>query len=295
MDSKYSISFTVLQRSLAILALLCFAFFAQAQEEELPALGVMKFKSSGATEVETKKISRLVEAALFKTGRFKIVTRQLLDVLDLEREKQKANIDDIVLEQGIAIGAKYIVKGTVTNFSKDTKQGTTRTNNNQYVKDKIYSKTTVRFSIKIVEVETGVIHDSDVYTGSINGIDYFIRRYIRKVFPEEIKIVEALKLNDDKKTKHVLVDVGSRHGFVPNLHVEVFLINRETIDGFVLEKKKKVGDLYVKKLDTSGNFAMCKIHKGRKEILKLLGEGVDLICRVPTSHKFLGLKFDYSY
>lgn len=266
--------------------------FCFAAQIERPDLGVQPFEVKIDDAFKARGISRKIETALYKTNRFNILTRQLLEAIDVERETQKNNLDKIVIEQGRAIGADYIARGEITGLAKNTVRAV---DENGQPTNKRFTQTKVSYTIKIIAVETGVLVSQDTYVGSVNEIDHHIRNFVRKTFPYEFTILETYKKKKGKPSNKVLLDGGFKEGLYPNVMLEVFEVTEENVDGQILKREVKVGIVYVNKLDTSGHFSLGMIGQGKKEILSKLQAGVPLVCKIPKSFRIFGLKYEYEF
>jgi len=279
--------------------LLCICIFPSfAQNEGTPALGILPLKPSGVEIDETKNVSNRIEIAFFNSNRFQIVTRQILAAIETERERSKdaVNLNDLAIQQGIAVGANYILKGKVTRYDRNTRQSNPRpSTNRQPAPPKIYTSTLVHFSLQIVEVKTGVIKATTSYKGSLNKIDHFVKNFIRKEFPFRLTILEILKEKEERKKTSVLLDAGFKQGLYNSVMLNVYEIVPETFEGRTVNREVQIGKMIVKAVDFSGNFSQCVIKKGRKTIIKKLDEGKILICKVPKKLRFMGMKFEYDY
>lgn len=352
-----------------------------------PSLGILKLNAPELEEHKAIKINKYIESAFYKSRRFNIVSRQLNESIQQEREQQKENIDNIVIEQGRAIGADYIVKGfaklskkqlyksspksrapvqrrptynsrtrtsprassTTTTNQKTEKTSTTkkakpsvtkkttsktsprtspRSSSNSKTSttkstastsprdrtktttkkaepktspkreatttakketsvapplsseiDRVYTSTYISFTIKIINVKTGVIALEETYKGSVNGVTNFINKVVQKTFPYQFKIIEIMETKGDKKAKHILLDGGTKHGLARGTYLKAFEVSEENVGGKILKREIEVGQLYVKRVDTGGNFSLCTIYRGRKEILKKIKQGATLYCK----------------
>lgn len=296
MDSKsFSFSWKIL---FVIMLLIVYILPTIAQDEGTPALGILKLIPSNVEIEEAENVSNKIEIAFFNSNRFQIVTRQILEAIEKERERSKdaVNLNDLAIQQGIAIGANYILKGKVTRYDRNTRQSTSnRTTSQQPSPPKIYTSTLVHFSIQIVEVKSGVIKAGATYKGSLNRIDHFAKNFIRKEFPFRLTVLEHLKEKEEKKKTSVLLDGGFKQGLYNSVLLNVFEEIPETFEGITICREVLIGKMYVEAVDFSGNFSQCIIKKGRKPILKKLEEGKTLICKVPKKLRFMGIKYEYNY
>lgn len=145
--------------------------------------------------------------------------------------------------------------------------------------DRIYTSTRISFTIELIDVKTGVIIKEDTYDGSINRINYFVQNFVKKAFPFEFQILEVLEMKGDKKAKNLLVYGGEKQGLRAGTYLRVFEVSEENVDGRILKREVQIGKLFVMKLDTGGNFSLCRITKGKKTILEKLNQNVRMVCR----------------
>jgi len=280
---------------ISLLLLIICTCSLQAQED-LPSIGVLKLDGGDLPREKVIKINKYVETAFYKSKRFNIVTRQLIEAIAQEREAQKENLDQMIIEQGRAIGADYIVKGVAKKYQQvvsrtNTKQtastfGRSRTNisakkNTKSAPeiDKIYTSTQVSFTIKIVNVKTGVIATEQTYKGSLNGVAGFVKKIVKETFPYTFHILEIMEMKGSKKAKTVLVDGGFLHGLAKGNYIKVYEVTEEEVDGRILKRESVIGTMIVKRVDTGGNFSLCGIFDGRKKILEKMIANAKLVCR----------------
>ena len=88
-------------------------FVASAQEKT--GVGIMSFSfvQGAASSQDVNSIQETVINAFVKTKRFNIVDRSKMDALKKEKELQKSEdfIDGSVIQQGISLGANYLISG----------------------------------------------------------------------------------------------------------------------------------------------------------------------------------------
>lgn len=281
-----------MKKIVVLFAIMSCVLIVQAQEN-LPSIGVLKLEGGDLPKEKVIKINKYVETAFYKSNRFNIVTRQLIEAIAQEREAQKENLDQMFIEQGRAIGADYIVKGMAKKYQqvlnkRSTKnqsryqQSSTRTEKKKTAPeiDKIYTSTQVSFTIKIINVKTGVIAAEETYKGSLNGISAFIKKLVRKTFPYAFGILEIMEMKGSKKVKTVLLDGGFLHGLTKGTYLKVYEVTEEKVDGRVLKRETVIGNLMVKRVDTGGNFSLCSVYQGRKIMLEKMNANAKLVCKL---------------
>ena len=96
--------------------------------------------------------------------------------------------------------------------------------------------------------------------GAINRLSGQISSWLNKYRPLEANIVEGATAKKDKQ-KEVYIDLGSREGAFPGLHMNVYLVDDS--DGY--ESTIEVGRLKVEAVEGE-DLSRCKIQNGGKDI-----------------------------
>jgi len=274
MDFKYF-------RFFVLLFAFLFSFLTtDAQHTDL-SIGIVPFdsKTRNINQEAITRLNRQIELALYRTRRFKMLNRQDVQTLAAVRENEKRNLDSS-LDQGVAIGADYIVKGTILRYSKKKTESLRKDSiAGKLVKvvDNVYTATNYGFELKIIDVSKGSIVASSQYSGTINGINKHIGDLVRKHFPYEFHIVEILSMKSKDKAKDVLLHGGFLHGLSKGADINIYEITTEEVQGQKLKREVLIGRLNVNNLDTGGHFSKCKITKGKKEIFKKMEAGIELV------------------
>lgn len=135
-------------RKIALFFIILSLFQVSWAQTEKPSVGVLKLESSGLPEYKSIKINKYIESAFYKSNRFNIVTRQLQEAIRQERELQKENIDAIVIQQGRAIGADYIVKGEARGYQQSVTKSSPKSRGPSRSSTRAASKSSPRTSTK---------------------------------------------------------------------------------------------------------------------------------------------------
>jgi len=288
---KASINFKTIF-TFSLIAILNFSL--QAQVDENPSLGVLKFEASEVTEVQAQLVSNRIEIAIYNSNRFQVVTRQFLKAIQTERERDKTilDLDKMAIEQGKAVGADFIVKGKVTYYKRKTSQ---TKSTNRVSKPSYYVNTQVKFYFEIIDVKTGVIRTTSNYEGSLNGVDFHIKNFVRRKFPFIFNVLEVVPEAGKKKSNMVLVDGGFNQGLHRRVFLKVYEIREENVGGKTINREVHLGKMRVEAVDFGGDFSKCEIKKGKKAILQKLKEGKKIICKVPPTRSLLGMEYEYNY
>ncbi|MBK7432008.1 MAG: hypothetical protein IPI62_14115, partial [Bacteroidetes bacterium] len=90
-------------------------FFASAQEKTGVGIMPFSFVQGAASSQDVNSIQETVINAFVKTKRFNIVDRSKMDALKKEKDLQKSEdfIDGSVIEQGVSLGANFLISGHV--------------------------------------------------------------------------------------------------------------------------------------------------------------------------------------
>jgi TolB-like protein len=260
-----------------------------------------------ASYIESKYVGEVTEVVsneFVKANRFSIVDRTKLNVVTDERELQKSEafIDSKVIAQGRSIGARYIVTGHLASIGTSNAFSAER---RQY----IYTAKVI-LSIKIIDVETGeVVHgetfgkgtsggtptggyfsqlfsascDQPGYGGStdqavkdaIANISCGVSRWIRRVFPVMVSIVEVQETHKRRGAETVLLAAGKGYGLNKGKKLKVIELTNVSVDGKALIRQKEIGTLEVTKVEDD-NFSICSVEDGGVEIGEKVGKNSSL-------------------
>lgn len=243
-----------------ILILCCFNMpILQAQDEvKSIAIQTFSFSPTGPDYFDKKNTEYLstVSRQFVRDGRFSVVERHNLEIIEQERELQKSEafIDGKVVQQGAGIGADYLVSGH-SDFLRKV------------------------LTLSLYDVATGLIigtEDLDL------TLDYKLnslvdQKFIHRYFPiPSIVIVKVLEGNN--KATSVLIAAGSKSGLVSKEKLEVVEQVSEMVNGEQYEREVTIGIIRIDQIENE-NFTICKVDKGGKLIAEKLANGISLYCK----------------
>lgn len=212
---------------------------------------------------EVRQFKNFATEVFLRDNRFIVVERDMLNIIEDERELQKAEefIDGFTVEQGKAIGAQYLLLGDFT------------------LKGYILSLSLYSVSDqRVVEKETFPLVSSqlaDLFSSSEKVVQKGTRRLIQKAFPFNLKVLRTLKGGD--KAKEVLVGGGKKVGLKKNDKLLVRETVLEEIDGEKLPRLITKAVLSVKEVE-GDHFSRCKVVSGGSYISQKLSEEQGLFC-----------------
>lgn len=282
-------------------------FFIKAQTSDKKTIAVAPFTYSGSAVYAkyANNLSEVVNTAVFKTKRFKVVDRKNFAEIRQEVELQKSEdfIEGLVVAQGKKVGAEYILTGHLASI--DTQKILDDDTQKMIGYDGV-----VQFSIKIIEVETGKLIGTETFNIKTNNefdiegppttrtlamdqvIPFtasFIIRFIDKYFPVSVKVFE---IKEEKKgvARTIIIAGGSDLGIDKRDKLKIVEIQEVEIDGKMIQRNKNIAWVRVVNVEDA-NFSECKVTEGGEEIVKKLKAGVQLRAitegkRVITSNNF---------
>lgn len=183
--------------SICVIALLSIALNAEAKEDGIVRLGVMKFSSrtKGITEQQAAAIGDIFARTLANSKSLIIVERDRIE--DIANEHKLAQSgrfeDDEVIELGKLISCKYMLLGAVTNLEKKT------STTDFWILSETHQEVYATIDVRIVDVETSKVIMTFSESGSSSrkgeGFNFYgIRTDKGKNFEgiEESAIAEAV-------------------------------------------------------------------------------------------------------
>lgn len=253
--------------------LLCGGLAANAQINKISLL-IPPFQYDSTNSTQAHVVSDFhgyVMKALLREGQFSVVERDENAVIAAERELQKSEafMDGKFVEQGKAVGASFIVSGVLDNVGLLTLTVTDVATGSK-IEAEICDLSS-NFSDRIVVTKPAL--------KKINkSVQELVNRWLLK---DKFTLVRILEEKGDKARK-VLVAGGSAKGIKEGSVLEVFYIEKETVDEEVLERFVQVGELKVEFVENA-NFSQAKVRDGETEVKKYLTEGKKLYCRLSNS------------
>ena len=261
-------------------------FINHAQEKI--GVGIMPFSNLGsASNSDVVAIQEAVTNAFVKTKRFNIVDRTKMEVLKQEKELQKSEdfIDGKVVQQGVSLGAQFLISGKVTSVSKKSeykeRMKLDGTKVNELVND-----AQINFSCQVIDVATGQVINSETFStsgggsflgmsmaknleeafsSSLESLSSDIDRWVGLNFPAIFSIVEIQEKDSKGNATKILIAGGSAFGLEKGERLKVVEISVMEVNGKKLERKKEIGELKITKVEDE-NFSTCSVKDGGIEI-----------------------------
>lgn len=260
--------------------LIGFSFTINAQEKT--GVGIMAFTyvQGAATSNDVNSIQETVTNAFVKTKRFNIVDRSKMDALKKEKELQKSEdfIDGSVIEQGISLGANFLISGHVISAKAEQMQSDSG----------ITYKAKLQISLKVIDVATGQVISSETIepksgnsmlgaiglgssssqaavSKAIKGIEDKIDEFVGINFPQSFSIAEIQEKDGKGNATKILIAGGSAFGLAKGDKLKVVEIMEMEVNGKKLLRKKEIGELKITKVEDE-NFSICSVSSGGIDI-----------------------------
>lgn len=293
---------------------------AHSQADEKTSIAVLPFINNAAGKGDYCGIMQeMVTKEFVKGNRFAILDRSKFQkVLDeLKVQKSEEFLNSKVVEQGKVMGAQYLVTGVLNQADAKKEVGTAY---DPYLKqNKITTKWTadLRFSFQVINVATssavyaenisatnGTNHtdeSNDAMENAMCQLKKQVRNAVMKLFPQEIMIVSVEKANKKGLPELVLISAGSNFfgedykggdecetavmdkvlGFLKKkekVKLKVVEIETLTVNGTEKKREKTIGTLKLEKVE--GDFSVCEVDEGEKEIGERLNAQKKLLVKI---------------
>ena len=273
-----------------ILSIALFAginFVASAQEKT--GVGIMSFTyvQGGADYQDVNSIQETVINAFVKTKRFNIVDRSKMDALKKEKDLQKSEdfIDGTVIQQGISLGANYLISGHVISARAERMETSPSSTTGNVT---VTYKAKLSIQLKVIDVATGQVITSEsiepkggsalggmmglapsspqaAISKAIKGIEDKIDDFVNKNFPATFPIVEIQEKDSKGNAEKVMIAGGSAFNLKKGDRLKVVEVLIVEVGGKKLERKKEIGELKITKVEDE-NFSICSVSSGGIEI-----------------------------
>jgi TolB-like protein len=251
--------------------------------QEKIGVGIMPFTyvSGSASGQDVNSIQETVTNAFVKTRRFNIVDRTKMDALRREKDLQKSEdfIDGTVIQQGVSLGANYLISGHVLSVS--TERFTSKEGTQSF-------STKLNIDLKVIDVATGEVIASETLTpkggsslfgfmgvgasseaeamnNAIKDIGDEVDKFVGKHFPVSFPIVEVVEKDSRGGAAKLLIAGGSSFGLKKGDKLVAVEVTEVEVNGKKLKRKKEIGELKVSKVEDE-NFSVCTINSGGTEI-----------------------------
>lgn len=253
--------------------ILTFALPASAQVEKY-TISVEPFKNDSSSKKYDQYVVECRNAAmryLLACGRFSVLERDATQDLEAERNLQKSEsfIDGKVVQQGKAIGAEFVLTGSLSTHDGQLSLLIFRVSDGK-------------------QVEGGVCDLKESWLARSYGYNaqYLIKKINasmqeitgRWLAQDRYTVVRELD-GDASRTDRMLVAAGSARGIREGYQLEIYYTTNEDVDGVSYQRDILLGLLKVDVVENA-NFSQARVKEGKKEIKKALNEGKKLYCRI---------------
>ncbi len=236
-------------------------------------------------------IQDAVSDAFLKAKRFTLVEREKMELIRDEKKTQKSEdyIDGLTVEQSKAMGASYIVTGNVTEASFEEKQSTTPSFGGFGGVSIPNRKAKISFGIKVIDVATGEIMASEIFSDEAKGKNAFddalekikpsIEKFIKENFKLNTTLVSIEEKNSSNEAIKVLISGGTAIGLKPKTILKVYEVTTLVVEGKNIPRKKEIGKIEIEKVEDE-NFSICKVLLGGNLITTKSEAGASLRCEI---------------
>ena len=262
-------------------------FVASAQEKT--GVGIMSFSfvQGAASSQDVNSIQETVINAFVKTKRFNIVDRSKMDALKKEKELQKSEdfIDGSVIQQGISLGANYLISGHVISAQAERMETVPDSKTGAVT---VSYKAKLSIQLKVIDVATGQVVTSETIepkggstfggmmgygpstpqaaiTKAIKDIEEKVDDFVNKNFPANFPIVEIQEKDSKGNAIKIMIAGGSAFNLQKGQKLKVVEVSTIEVNGKKLERKKDIGELKITKVEDE-NFSTCSVSSGGIEI-----------------------------
>jgi hypothetical protein len=260
-------------------------YIVEAQEKTGVGILPFTFVQESVNFQDINSIQETVTNGFVKTKRFNIVDRSKMDALKKERNLQKSEdfIDGSVIEQGISLGANFLISGHIISAqasemrSDDGKGNITVT-----------YKAKLMIVLKVIDVATGQVVTSETIepkTGNsllgamgigasspqaaiskaINAIEDKVDEFVGKNFPQSFSIAEIQEKDGKGNATKILIAGGTAFGLNKGDKLKVVELMEMEVNGKKIQRKKEIGELKVTKVEDE-NFSICSVSSGGIDI-----------------------------
>lgn len=236
---------------------------------------------------DVNTIQETVINAFVKTKRFNIVDRSKMDALKKEKDLQKSIdfIDGSVIEQGVSLGANFLISGHVISA---------RAERMETVPDSKTGKVTVTYmaklsiALKVIDVASGQVINSETVepqggsslggmfglapstpeeaiSKAIKQIEKKVDNFVGRNFPVSFPIAEIQEKDNKGNATKIMIAGGSGFNLQKGDKLVVVEVSTMEVGGKKLERKKEIGLLKVDKVEDE-NFSVCSVKSGGIEI-----------------------------
>ena len=263
--------------------------FGYTKAQEKTNVGIIPFTNlgSGASNQDVIAIQEAVTSSFVKTKRFNIVDRTKISELQKEKNLQKSEdfIDGTVVQQGISLGAKFLISGKVTTATKFSGYKT-RTKLDGTKVNELVNEASVNFSCQVIDVETGQVINSETFsnagggnflglslaknvdeafTSCLTSLSSDIDKWVHVNFPSIFSIAEIQTKDGKGAATKILMAGGSAFGLEKGDRLKVVEVSEMEINGKKIKRKKEIGEIKIDKIEDE-NFSICSVKEGGIDI-----------------------------
>jgi curli biogenesis system outer membrane secretion channel CsgG len=266
-----------------------------ALSKNLPVVGIPAFTCSGNYCNMENVLYGVVSNEFTSSGRFTVVERNSLGLIERERDLQKNEefVYSKVVEQGRSLGADYIIAGSINSITATT---TPVRNANGVIISYSYAGN-VSFTLKQISVETGqVVNSKDINENNgMGGYSSFnfttspenaltrvmqtcgkaVRKWIAEVFPVQTSVLKVGESSESKGAKTLVIAGGSGVGLGEGTDVRIIYYEANVVDGKALMRPVELAEGKIIKIEDA-NFSQCKVKSNGQEVLRMINEGQKL-------------------
>jgi Ser-tRNA(Ala) deacylase AlaX len=218
-----------------------------------------------------------------------------MDALKKEKELQKSEdfIDGSVIEQGVSLGANYLISGHVISAEAEQMKADDGKGNIT-----ITYKAKLSISLKVIDVATGQVINSETIepksgnslmgmigigssspqvsiSKAIKGIEDKIDEFVGRNFPKTFSVAEIQEKDGKGNATILLIAGGSDFGLKKGDKLKVVEISEMEVGGKKIKRKKQIGELKITKVEDE-NFSICEVKSGGIDISSKFEAKVDL-------------------
>jgi curli biogenesis system outer membrane secretion channel CsgG len=276
-------------KKMLITSILFLGFIVLVKAQEKTGVGIMTFSyvQGAANAQDVNSIQETVTNAFVKTKRFNIVDRTKMEALNKEKELQKSEefIDGTVVQQGVSLGANYLISGHVISAQAEKMETAPNSTTGQIT---VSYKAKLSISLKVIDVATGQVLTSETIepkggsmlggmmgvapsspeaaiSKAIKDIEGLIDDFVNENFAATFPIVEVQEKDKKGNATLVMIAGGSNYNLKKGDKLKVIEISTIEVNGKKLERKKEIGELKISKVEDE-NFSICSVRSGGIEI-----------------------------
>jgi curli biogenesis system outer membrane secretion channel CsgG len=276
-----------MKKLITTIAIIAGSYFSLSAQEKT-GVGIIPFSNLGnASNGDVVAIQEAVSNAFVKTKRFNIVDRTKMDALKKEKELQKTEdfMDGAVIQQGVSLGAQFLISGKVTSVTK-TSEYKERTKLDGTKVNELVNIAKINFSCQVIDVTTGQVMNSETFStngggsflglslakdkeeafaSSLSSLESAIDDWVGVNFPATFQIAEIQEKDGKGNATKILIAGGSAFGLEKGERLKVVEITTMEVNGKKIERKKEIGELKITKVEDE-NFSLCTVKEGGVEI-----------------------------